>query len=130
MIFISIGSFNYLILYLPRSKILSKIFTGFVSRLGVSIISTVVFPGFSSMARRIPKLALNRDVMAKYINVRVVILLLNELFTDDVPTIKLEIINGRMSSFSSRIKSSPGNDRIRSRSGGIFIGRIRIPNKE
>lgn len=89
--------------------------------------STVVFPGLNRMANRTPRQALSKEVIPKKSKVLVVILLLNALLMDEVATIKLEMISGRMSSFKSRMKSSPGKERTRSKSGGTFIGRRRIP---
>lgn len=118
----------YLIAHLPRSRILSRILTRLISLFGPTISSTAsVSPGLKVIAKITPKKELKNDVNAKYPKVLVVILLPKELLMVEVATIKLDIISGNMSIFKRRINSSPGYERTRSKSGGIFICRRIVP---
>lgn len=93
----------------PRSSRLSSIDDGPLSSFPVPKVSfNPGLPGWMSVTKHIPSIALIIDVIKKYIRVLTAILPFNRAFKLALPAIKLDIINGRIRSFNIRINSSPG----------------------
>lgn len=113
----------------PISKRLSNMLCSFFPSIGLPTFSfSSGCPGCISVARKIPKNALNIDVKIKQSKVLTAIFPLILAFKLAEPAMRLAMMRGRIISFSTLMNSSPGYDMSTRASGPRLQGRR--PNPE